>query len=76
MFDDFRDLSLFLHQAAPEVQGRSSEELSPALKQRLQHFSDGELTIEEARELSRELLANKNAVEHLATLLVALPHAS
>ena len=76
MFDDFKHLSLFLAKAAPEVGGRSDEDLNPDLKGRIAAFSDGKLSVEEARELSKELLVNRKAIEHLAGMLAPLPHAS
>jgi len=67
--EPFQELNRFLEKFAPEVGGRSTDAITPDLAERITAFRAGELGTEEARELSRELLANRNALDHLASLL-------
>ena len=67
--NDFGVLSEFLSAFAPEVSGRSSEAVTPALHAQLEKLASGSLGEDETRGLSKEILANENAMQALADLL-------
>lgn len=67
--DTFAELDRFLSNFAPEVSGRSTGTVTPELAGQIESFRSGDLDDESARELSRELLANRDALAHLASLL-------
>jgi len=69
MNNDFSTISEFLSAFAPEVSGRSSDIVSPELHQKLEKLASGKLGEEETRGISREILANENAMQILAKLL-------
>lgn len=69
MDPNYATLHEFLQAFAPEVGGRSSDGLTPDLQDRIRRAAGGELGEEELRDLSRELLANENALERFASLL-------
>ncbi|MBT7958737.1 MAG: hypothetical protein HN759_05320 [Akkermansiaceae bacterium] len=71
--ENFATISAFLSTFAPEVSGRSSDEVTPFLKQKLQSLAAGELNEEEARNISQDLLANENAMQTLAGLIIKHP---
>jgi hypothetical protein len=66
---NYKTIHTFLQAFAPEIGGRSSDTVSPELEKTIQRFAAGELNDDQVNELSRELLANENALEHLASLL-------
>lgn len=69
MNNEFATISEFLTAFAPEVSGRSSEAITPELRQKLEKMAAGELPEDEGRHLSREILANEHALSTLADLL-------
>jgi hypothetical protein len=69
MDTNYQTIHTFLQAFAPEIGGRSSDQVTPELKKTIQSFADGELSEAQVSELSRELLANENALEQLASLL-------
>jgi hypothetical protein len=69
MDTNYQTIHTFLQAFAPEIGGRSSDLVTPELEKNIQSFADGELNEDQVNELSRELLANENALEHLASLL-------
>lgn len=69
MDPSYQTIHNFLQAFAPEIGGRSSDVVTPELEQALRRFADGELAEEQVTELSRELLANENALARLAELL-------
>lgn len=69
MDTNYKTIHTFLQAFAPEIGGRSSDVVTPELQKTIQRFADGELNEEQVNELSRELLANENALEQLASLL-------
>lgn len=71
--EHFAAISDFLSTFATEVSGRSSDEITPFLKQKLQSLAAGELNEEEARNISQDLLANENAMQTLAGLIIQHP---
>lgn len=66
---DSKTLHQFLQAFAPEISGRSSDAVSPELAHSIEAFANGDLTDSETVEVSRELLANENALESLALLI-------
>ena len=66
---DTNTLHQFLQTFAPEIGGRSSDAVTPELSRSITAFADGELTDTQIDEVSRELLANENALESLALLI-------
>ena len=69
MDTNYETIHTFLQAFAPEIGGRSSDTVTPELEQAIQRFADGDLADEQVNELSRELLANENALAQLADLL-------
>lgn len=69
MDHSFHTLHQFLQAFAPEIGGRSSDVVTPELETSLQNFAAGEIEESQLEDLSRELLANENAMERLASLL-------
>lgn len=65
----FKLLEDFMRSFAPEVSGRSTGEVNEEMKARIQRMAAGELTDDERAALAKEMLANPDAVEHLAHLL-------
>ena len=65
----YQTLHHFLQAFAPEIGGRSSDIVTPELESSLQSFAAGEIEDTQLEDLSRELLANENAMERLASLL-------
>ena len=66
---NFGIISDFLSAFAPEVSGRSTDAVAPELHTQLTSMAAGELNENEGRDISRELLANENAMKTLADLL-------
>ena len=62
-------LHQFLQAFAPEIGGRSTDAVSPELHRSIESFANGELDEQRVNEVSRELLANENALETLALLI-------
>lgn len=69
MNKDFATISEFLSAFAPEVSGRSSDVVTPELHKQLEKLAEGKLGEDESRGISREILANENAMKVLAGLL-------
>ena len=69
MDTNYQTLHHFLQAFAPEIGGRSSDVVTPELEASIQDFASGEIEETQLEDLSRELLANENAMERLATLL-------
>ena len=69
MDSDYQTIHHFLQAFAPEIGGRSSDVVTPELENSLQSFAAGEIEENQLEDLSRELLANENAMERLASLL-------
>jgi len=67
--NDFGALSDFLTAFAPEVSGRSTDAVTPELHSQLETLASGQLGEDEGRNISREILANENAMSTLASLL-------
>lgn len=67
--NDFGALSEFLSAFAPEVSGRSTDAVTPELHSQLETLAAGKLGEDEGRTISREILANENAMSTLAGLL-------
>lgn len=67
--ENFLAISEFLDAFAPEVSGRSTDAVTPDLEKRIASMASGDLNEEESRQLSRELLANENALSALANHL-------
>lgn len=67
--NDFGAISEFLSAFAPEVSGRSSDAVSTELRTQLETLASGKLDEDESRSISREVLANENAMKTLAGLL-------
>lgn len=65
----FNTISDFLSAFAPEVSGRSSDAVTPELQEKLASLAAGKLSEDESRTISRELLANENAMQTLAGLI-------
>jgi len=65
----FSIISDFLNAFAPEVSGRSSDTLTPELRNKLISMAAGKLDEQECRDISRDILANENAMKTLAELL-------
>ncbi|MFP6873677.1 MAG: hypothetical protein VCA55_09205 [Verrucomicrobiales bacterium] len=65
MTNEIDVLDRFLQQFSPEVGGRSSETLTPAMELKLKQLSTGKLPAGGRMEVSRELLTNQNAVNFL-----------
>ena len=66
---NFSTISDFLSAFAPEVSARSTDTLTPELQGKLTSMAAGELNEDEGRNISRDLLANENAMKTLADLL-------
>ncbi len=62
-------LHQFIQAFAPEIGGRSSDAVGPELSSSIEAFANGELDEAQIDEVSRELLANENALETLALLI-------
>ena len=69
MTNEIDILDRFLQEFSPEVGGRSSEALTPAMESKLRQLSTGELPEGERMEVSRELLTNQNAINFLLSQL-------
>ena len=69
MTNEIDILDRFLQEFSPEVGGRSSETLTPAMESKLRQLSTGELPEGERMEVSRELLTNQNAINFLLSQL-------
>jgi hypothetical protein len=69
MDTNYQTIHTFLQAFAPEIGGRSSDTVSPELETTIQNLAAGELNEDQVNELSRELLANENALGKLADLL-------
>ncbi len=69
MTNEIDILDRFLQEFSPEVGGRSSETLTPAMESKLRLLSTGELPEGDRMEVSRELLSNQNAVNFLLSQL-------
>lgn len=69
MNNGFSTISEFLEAFAPEISGRSTDVLTPELHQQLEMLAAGKLGETETRGISREILANENAMKTLAGLL-------
>lgn len=69
MDTNYQTLHHFLQAFAPEIGGRSSEVVTPELESSLRNFANGDIEEGQLEDLSRELLANENAMERLASLL-------
>ena len=67
--DTFAELDRFFSAFSPEVAGRSSDTPMAELETRIQRLQSGELSEDEIRDLSKELLSNPKALDHLASLL-------
>ncbi|NNC90355.1 MAG: hypothetical protein HKN82_18020 [Akkermansiaceae bacterium] len=67
--DNYQTIHQFLQAFAPEISGRSTDAVTPDLEKDIKNFAAGNLTDEQVSDLSRELLANENAMERLASLL-------
>lgn len=67
--NDFGTISEFLSAFAPEVSGRSSDVVPAELNSKLETLASGKLGEDEGRSISREILANENAMKTLAGLL-------
>ncbi|WP_435895687.1 hypothetical protein [Oceaniferula spumae] len=67
--NDFTTISEFLSAFAPEVSGRSTDIVTPELHGKLENLASGKLGEDEGRSISREILANENAMKTLAGLL-------
>ena len=67
--ESFSAITDFLAAFAPEVSGRSSDAITPELEAKLESFATGKLNEEEGRDISRDLLANENAMQTLAGLI-------
>jgi hypothetical protein len=67
--ESFNTISDFLSAFAPEVSGRSSDAVTPELEEKLQSLAAGKLSEDEGRDVSRELLANENAMQTLSGLI-------
>lgn len=65
----FKDISDFLSVFSPEVSGRSSDAVTPELRNKLSSMAAGSLDEDEGREISHELLSNENAMKALAEML-------
>ena len=62
-------LHQFIQAFAPEIGGRSTDAVGPELSRSIEAFANGDLSEEQINEVSRELLANENALETLALLI-------
>lgn len=62
-------LHQFIQAFAPEIGGRSADAVGPELTRSIEAFANGELDEHGVDEVSRELLANENALETLALLI-------
>ena len=69
MTASFSTIHQFLQTFAPEIAGRSTDTLTCDLQQNIQSFANGNLSESQINELSRELLANENGLEMLASLI-------
>ena len=69
MHKDLTTITNFLTAFAPEVSGRSTDTLTPELQQKLTSMAEGKLNEDESRDISRDILANENAMQTLANLL-------
>jgi hypothetical protein len=69
MTNEIDILDRFLQEFSPEVGGRSSEILPPAMESKLRQLSTGKLPEGDRMEVSRELLTNQNAVNFLLSQL-------
>ncbi len=67
--ESFSTISDFLSVFAPEVSGRSSDAITPELEGKLQSLAAGKLNEDEGRDISRDLLANENAMQTLAGMI-------
>ena len=67
--ESFSAVTEFLAAFAPEVSGRNSDAITPELEAKLESFATGKLNEEEGRDISRDLLANENAMQTLAGLI-------
>lgn len=65
MKDDFSIIARFLEDFGPEIAGRSAETLTPELESRLVALSDGKLSPDQRKELSKLLLRHPNALNFL-----------
>lgn len=66
---EFAAISGFLATFAPEVSGRSSDAVTAELEEKLRSLAAGNLNEDEGRVISRDLLANENAMQTLAGLI-------
>ena len=62
-------LHQYIQAFAPEIGGRSSDAVGPELSRAIEAFANGDLDEARIDEISRELLANENALETLALLI-------
>lgn len=69
MDNTFNILEDFLRNFAPEVSGRSTGEVDPALKERISEMATGNISSESRTALIQEMLSNPDAVEYLANIL-------
>ena len=69
MDPNYQTIHQFLQAFAPEISGRSSDTVTPELAQGIRSFASGDLQEPQLEQVSRDLLANENAMEMLATLL-------
>ena len=67
--ESFSAITDFLSAFAPEVSGRNSDAVTPELEAKLESFAAGKLNEDEGRDISRDLLANENAMQTLAGLI-------